>query len=383
MCFHLSLNGYHYPQPLFTVNIPLSVPLVFRHRLVTIENIILCIFAGSALAAGLAIWRFFRRNPNRPPRSLTFGRWALGNALIVLFILGLFLTSGEIYYRFFHDSTDAYMLTKLSRRWLHKHYQINGSEVRDSTEYHWKTAPGKHRITFLGDSFTVGHGVCDVENRFANRIRHDQPEWEIHVLAQNGWETGDELTLLETELRDDYQVDTVVLVYMLNDISDLSVEYYRNAVRRVNRHWQLGPFWNESYFLNTWYYRLRIALDPDLGNYFYYVKEWYHGPLWDTQATRLRQLHDAVTRRGGRLLVVTFPFLQSAGKDYPFQKIHAQMDDLWSSLGVPHLDLSETLFTYPARRLVVNRFDAHPNELAHAMAADAIEAFIQENLKDP
>lgn len=357
--------------------------MVFSHSPMTIENTIVCIFAGSTLSAGLGIWWFFRREKQPSPRSLTFGRWALGNALIVTFMLGLFLTSGEIYYRFFHDSTDAYMLTKISRRWLHKHYQINGSEVRDSTEYLWKPAPGKRRITFLGDSFTVGHGVRNVENRFANRIRHRQPEWEIHVLAQNGWETGDELTLLETELRADYQVDTVVLVYVLNDISDLSIEYYRNAVRRVNQHWQLGPFWNESYFLNTWYYRLRIALDPDLGNYFHYVKEWYHGPLWEAQAARLRQLHNAVTRRGGRLMVVTFPFLQSAGKDYPFQEIHAQMDDLWSSLDVPHLDLSDTLFTFPARRLVVNRFDAHPNEFAHTLAADTIEVFIQQHLEGP
>lgn len=349
----------------------------------TLENIILTGFVCAAIACGYLLFLFFKPRGDRTPPPLTWRRWTAGNALIILFLAALVLAAGEVYYRFFQDDTDAYMLTKISRRWLRRHYQINRSEVRDSTEYVWKIQPGKRRITFLGDSFTVGHGVKDVENRFANLLRQRQPEWEVHVLAQNGWETGNELTLMESELRADYELDAVVLVYVLNDVSDLSIEYFRNAMRRVIQRWPLGSCLHESYFLNTWYYRLRMASDPDLGDYFHYVKEWYRGPLWDIQEERLRKLHAAISRRGGRLLVVTFPFLQSAGKDYPFQKIHAQMDDLWSSLGVPHLDLSETLFTYPARRLVVNRFDAHPNELAHAMAADAIEAFIQENLKDP
>ena len=348
-----------------------------------VENVVLAFFAGGMLIAGFLVCRFFRQERRLPDRALTWRRWVAGNTWLLLFLMALVLTGGEIYYRFFQDDTDAYMLTKISKRWLHRHYQINRSEVRDSIEYRWKIQPGKRRITFLGDSFTVGHGVKDVETRFANLLRQRQSEWEVHALAQNGWETGDELTLMEAELRADYELDAVVLVYVLNDISDLSIEYYRNAMRRVAQHWQMGPFLNESYFLNTWYYRLRMAADPDLGDYFHYVKEWYRGPLWNIQEERLRKLHAAISRRGGRLLVVTFPFLQSTGDAYPFREIHVQMHELWSSLGVPHLDLSDTLLRHPARQLVVNRFDAHPNERAHALAADAIEEFIRSNMANP
>ena len=349
----------------------------------TLENIILTGFVCAAIACGYLLFLFFKPRGDRTPPPLTWRRWTAGNALIILFLAALVLAAGEVYYRFFQDDTDAYMLTKISRRWLRRHYQINRSEVRDSTEYVWKIQPGKRRITFLGDSFTVGHGVKDVENRFANLLRHRQPGWEVHVLAQNGWETGDELTLMESELRADYELDTVVLVYVLNDISDLSIEYYRNAVRRVTQRWQMGPCLDKSYFLNTWYYRLRMAADPDLGDYFRYVEDWYHGPLWTIQEERLRKLHEVVTRRGGRLLVVTFPFLQSTGDAYPFRRIHAQMGELWSLLGVPHLDLADTLLRHPSRQVVVNRFDAHPNEYAHALAADAIEEFIQSNMANP
>ncbi len=347
------------------------------------ENVVLVLFTGITLTAGYLVFLFFSKRNATPAPPFTWRRWAAGNSLILLFLMALVLTGGEIYYRFFQDDTDAYMLTKISKRWLHRHYQINRSEVRDSIEYRWKIQPGKRRITFLGDSFTVGHGVKDVENRFANLLRQRQPEWEVHVLAQNGWETGNELTLMESELRADYELDAVVLVYVLNDVSDLSIEYFRNAMRRVIQRWPLGSCLHESYFLNTWYYRLRMASDPDLGDYFHYVKEWYRGPLWDIQEERLRKLHAAISRRGGRLLVVTFPFLQSTGDAYPFRGIHVQMDELWSSLGVPHLDLSDTLLRHPSRQLVVNRFDAHPNELAHALATDAIEEFIRSNMTNP
>lgn len=360
--------GLAFPQP---PSIPMSQ-----------ENLILLLFGGAALGTGGLVWRFFRRRPGSAPPALTWRRWVAGNVRIVLFLLALFLVGGEVYYRFFHDSSDAYMLSKVSRRWLHRHYQINRSEVRDSVEYAWGIQPGRRRITFIGDSFTVGHGVPDVEDRFANRIRRQRPDWEIHVLAQNGWETGDELDLLETQLRPQYEFDQVVLVYVLNDLSDLATEYWIRAMQRVTRRWPLPPFLRESYFLNTWYYRLRIILDPDLADYFHFTRDWYRGPMWNVQEARLRRLHAAVSRRGGRLLVVTFPFLQSPAGQYPFLDVHAQLAGLWKSLDVPHLDLAPVLLPRGPRRLAVNRFDAHPNEQAHALAAAAIEEFIQIHLAD-
>lgn len=233
----------------------------------SMENAILIGFAGCTLVSGILLLRFFKRQNARPKRPPTWRSWTAGNALVLFFLISLLLAGGECYYRFFNDTTDAYMFTKVSRHWLRRHDRTNGTGVRDSIEYHWARAPGKRRITFLGDSFTVGHGVRDVEARFANRIRQRQPGWEIHVLAINGWETGNELALLESELRDDYEFDTVVLVYMLNDISDLSPDYFLRAVRRIAPRGPLKSILNESYFLNAWYYRLRTAGDPDLGNY--------------------------------------------------------------------------------------------------------------------
>jgi hypothetical protein len=59
-----------------------------------------------------------------------------------------------------------------------------------------------------------------------------------------------------------------------------------------------------------------------------------------------------------------------------------QLNDFWSTIGVPHLDL---LNTYSGNRpgdLVVNRMDAHPNEASHEMAADAILPFLHRVLAE-
>lgn len=348
----------------------------------TLENAILTGFICSTIASGFLLRFFFRPHKGGMPAPLNLRRLITGNLLICLFLISLVLTAGEIYYRFFYDATDSYMMSKTSLRWEQRHYQLNASGFRDSIEYKWKIPAGKRRITFLGDSFTAGHGIKDVEQRFANRIRARNPGWEVHVMAKNGWETGTHLEVLEDGLPPDYDCDLVVLVYCLNDISDLAPDYWINIVERITQTWRPGPIVLESFFLDTYYHRIRMALDPDLRDYYGYVGQWYRGPVWNIQEARLRQLRDKVAQRGGQLRVVTFPFLQSAGHNYPFREIHMQLDVLWTSMGVPHLDLLDTFSQVDSPQLVVNRFDAHPNEKAHEMAANAIERFIQGHLSD-
>ena len=50
---------------------------------------------------------------------------------------------------------------------------------------------------------------------------------------------------------------------------------------------------------------------------------------------------------------------------------------------MPHLDLLPVYKGLPPKKLVVNRFDSHPNQYAYAMAAAAIDKFLQEQLAAP
>jgi hypothetical protein len=79
-------------------------------------------------------------------------------------------------------------------------------------------------------------------------------------------------------------------------------------------------------------------------------------------------------------MVVTFPFVNAVGPNYPYASLHKQLDDFWKAENVPHLDLLSIYKDEPAKKLTVNRCDAHPNEYANQLATDAIEKFVVQNL---
>src|SRR5882762_9278915 len=131
------------------------------------ENLALVLFLLIPCVTGvlLALFARYLRARKAPTGWL---RLSLGNLLVFLSIIGQLFLAGEVYYRFIYDTTDALDSTKVSERWFRRYYHMNSGGCRDNLDYQARIQPGKRRITILGDSFTVGHGIKNVENRFAN-----------------------------------------------------------------------------------------------------------------------------------------------------------------------------------------------------------------------
>ena len=345
------------------------------------ENAVLVAFGVLPILLGATLYRLSR--PGRPARK---GRLRLrlvtANVTLLLLLCSVVVVLGEVYYRFFYDTTDSFGLTKVTQRWFDRYYHFNASGLRDSIDgYEQELPSGKRRVSFVGDSFTAGHGVPDVEERFANRIRHAHRDWEVHVFSMNGWDTGDELTNVKSLTKAGYQFDRLILVYTLNDIADIVPEW-QQILERIYESSEPGFLVAHSFFFNTLYYRRKATRDPEVARYYPFVRRAYEGPLWEEQKARLAGLRSAVESGGGRLLVVTFPFLHTLGPDYEFREIHERLDAFWRSLGVAHLDLLEPYESRAGEDLVVNEHDAHPNERAHQLAAHAIGAFVERSLVD-
>lgn len=320
----------------------------------------------------------FFRNHDRFAKRCPRLRLVAGNGLVLSIALCVVTLSGECYYRFLYDSTDSYGLSRTTGKWFSDHFQLNQSDFRDEVEYLPEIPRGKTRITFIGDSFTAGHGINAVEHRFANLIR-SSTQYEVHALARCGWDTCDHIELLDLTRRMDYELDVVVLVYCLNDISDLLPEWNRLLDELYGQPSPGFPV-EHSYFLNTIYHRLRLATMPELSSYFSFVSAGYSGEVWERQQDRLTQICGDVRSRGGKFLVVTFPFLHALEDDYQFRDIHQKLSDHWLSLRVPHLDLLETFEDHRSSDVMVNAFDAHPNPFAHRLAADVILDFLDSQL---
>src|SRR5882724_32510 len=146
-----------------------------------IDNLTLAGFVAVPCVAALLLKIFFRKR--KEARSSGWVRLVVGNGLVVLFLFSILLLAAETRFRFLMDTTDSLGFTKISERWVARHWHVNGAGCRDNIEYAAALQPGRRRVSFVGDSFTAGHGINDVNARFANRLRALHPDWEVHLLA--------------------------------------------------------------------------------------------------------------------------------------------------------------------------------------------------------
>ncbi|MDG1896708.1 MAG: SGNH/GDSL hydrolase family protein [Fuerstiella sp.] len=343
-----------------------------------LDNLVLVIFSVMPLALLFAVRQFLRWN-RRTPEARRIRRLIIGNTLIGVFMLSVTIFGGELYYRFFYDETDSFGLTKVTTRWFDRHFQFNASIFRDNIQYDATRVKDRRRVTFVGDSFTAGHGVKNVDDRFANRIRIARPELDIHVAARCGWDTGAQLDFLHRAAETGYEADAVVLVYCLNDVADIVPEW-QTVAHRIYEAPKPGFFVQHSFLLNTLHYRVRSLREPDIGNYYSFVRQGYTGTLWQYHRERMLAMRDIVESMGGTFLVVTFPFLHALDEEYEYRNHHDQLDLLWKELNVPHLDLLPVFEPYSPEIVVVSPYDAHPNEFAHGLAEVAILDFLETQL---
>jgi lysophospholipase L1-like esterase len=353
------------------------------------ENAVIVLFAAGPAAIGMVLVRLARRDKTRVAKrkgaaKTSWSSLILGNSAVLLFLLSLGLLAGEVYFRFVFDTTDSVNFTRVSRRWFARYWNTNGNKnafgCRDNVEYDPLVPPGKRRVSFLGDSFTAGQGIKNIQDRFVNRIRAHRADWDIHMIADLGWDTDVELGFLQHMVADNYQLDNVVLVFCLNDVSDLMPQWMSAVRAGADEISHAGWLIQNSYFMNFLYAHWKIMRNPYTKDYYSFIGEGYRGDVWNKEMKQLRDLRDLIQSHGGKLMVVTFPFVNAVGPNYSYAAIHKQLDDFWKAENVPHLDLLSVYNDQPGTKLTVSRFDAHPNEYAHQLATDAIEKFVAQNM---
>ncbi len=338
-----------------------------------------CVAVTPLALAVLATWWFRRR---RRASSAGLGSLLIGNVLVLAVLASIAFLGVETTYRFAYDTTNSFGFGLVHERWFERHWHRNESGVRDDVEYARPLDPTRRRVTFIGDSFTAGHGIDDVADRFANVVRASRPKWDVQVMAHAGADTPQTTESVQTLIDEGYGLDLVVLVTCLNDIGPADPRGY-DVIHQVYDDLPPDGFWmRNSFAVNTISHRLRVLSAPESASYFDFVRDSYTGSVWTEQRRRLDDLTTRIVGAGGRLGVVTFPFLHALDGEYPYRSAHGALTTHWRERGVPHLDLLPTFHGRASADLVVNPFDAHPNEAAHALAAEAIEAFVARQFSD-
>jgi hypothetical protein len=292
-----------------------------------------------------------------------------------MFLAGL--TVFEMYFALIYDQSDSFNMTNVSERWFARHVQKNSAGFRDDRPLAKSAPPGVHRVWFAGDSFTYGHGIKNTADRFSDRVaaaldRQHPGKFAVSNVADAGINIAQVEHLISVHLKAGYHFNTLVYVVCLNDIEP----YVDERGERYTRMGQLGApiFFRDTYFFNLLWFRLRLALQPQVRNYYADLADAYQeGEPLRRLLHKLDDLHELCASYEIDLRVAIFPFLHNLGPGYPFAGAHRKLVDHCRKQEIPVLDLAPVLEPHLAEGLVVNRFDAHPNERAHQLAADAME----------
>jgi lysophospholipase L1-like esterase len=376
-------------------------------------------------------WCFFRFFPRKVYRKIGL---IAGNLLVFVSMLSIVALGGETYYRFLCVETDPFGLSLPAQKWFAMYVRHNSLGCRDD-EWAPEKPPDTYRIAFIGDSFTYGWGIEDEADRFAdlierrlgaaprsNQYRDHQAEagptrdldpsrdrpseprasaranvqtpnngphqpryrqeaaasrFEILNVAKPGWGTADQAQPA-MDMIDVYKVDEVILCYVPNDIEKLiprPADF--DPVRPPIPTW-FNP--TSSALVDYLYYRLVAPRKRTVFAYHDWLAAGFADTdIWRRHQAELYELISYASSRNVKFRIVLLPFLRTSGQKLRLDRLHATLRMFFEANGVPVVDLLQATAEHNPDELVVSSYDAHPNEAAHALFADAIwEEFFSE-----
>ena len=262
------------------------------------------VFILSAILLAVVLYSRIWLRPSRL-RSLSI-RLCISAFGILIPFLGL-----ELYAFHFLAQSDSFGFTLASRRWSELYWNpINSMGFRD-VEHHPDAMGARKVLLLLGDSLVAGMGTSDYRKRFANVLQSRLgEEWEVVILARNGWDTNDELNALKSS---PFKPSSIALSYYINDIEGAA---HKRGVDRPTliqspAPW-VGLFVNHSYVLNFLYWRVyRFRNASELGRiYTDYVTRCYSDEaIWKTHEEELKEIADFAERQTAPLHVLVIPRL--------------------------------------------------------------------------
>lgn len=302
------------------------------------------------------------------------------------------LYSLELTFGAFVEFTDAFSATNISDRWFARYVEPyrNSQGFRDSREFATGVKDDVTQVYFVGDSFTIGQGIERLEDRFteiteeiikARTTPRDEPTI-VYNAAEFGWEVSVIEGMVTAFKKNRVHPNILVYVYMLNDIEGYDPRTTA-AIQKIQesepRSWLLA----RTYFFNWLYFRWQQSRASRTVDYFPHLADSYRGTPWEGTRQSMLAIKATCDRDNMDFRMVFFPFLHNLGPDYEFKHAHKQLANFCSENSIPYLDLEPVLTPRSSEGLVVSQFDNHPNELCHAIAAEAIASQLLKDLPLP
>lgn len=237
---------------------------------------------------------------------------------------------------------------------------------------------GEYRVMLLGDSLTLGWGVpadrtfaVGLQQRLDARQADCPHPARVRVIntGVGNYNTDQEVSFFEARGRD-FAPDLVILAYFINDAEPTPTK-------------RLPSFVKYSYLaMSLWgridlFERLYITRE-DFSNYYPALYEEGQ-PGWRATRAALGRLAALSGPDDFALVMALLPELHAVGPAYGFAAIHDRVARAAREAGFRTvLDLAPAFSDEPPESLWVSMDDAHPNEKAHAIIADALDEGLAE-----
>ena len=270
-------------------------------------------------------------------------------------------------------------------------YQLNSFGLRGS-DFEQPKPDGVQRVYMAGDSFTFGMGVADGQAVMPALVEQklSRPGAAVEVL--NGGMLRGSLPRHWLKkwwrIQDPFDPDVVLIVFFLRDGTNTgSIPAFFGQVRSEITDRNRTDVLYQSSFL----YRLyRDRTDRDLlaDRYTQAFRDAYFGSAqqqkeWHSAQYNVLEIKKAAEARGARVGFVIYPILVDLAEDnYPFQDICDLLEQFANERGLPVLNLLPSFLGEKGPELWVSPLDQHPNEKAHAIAAEAVAPFVEQLLSD-
>ena len=251
-----------------------------------------------------------------------------------------------------------------------------------------RIAPEAWRILALGDSFTEADGV-HYEDTWPLRLQEELARTPARrrppkvVNCGVGGNDIDEIVERYTTRGERHRPQVVIYAYFLNDIhmnqedqrlltdalerlDDPLAYMYKRKSGLVRSLIGLAAIFETPYF---------ILESSDYDIYLDILMKRYYAesptPELICTLDKIAFINRHCAGNGRKFMVVIFPIISHL-EDYPFTNVHRLLVSELQGRGVAVLDLLSLYAGWDDDDLVVNEEDAHPNELGHKMAAEAI-----------
>ena len=306
--------------------------------------------------------------------------------MFTFFAFVLVFSIFEGYFRYVYDVSDGLGFLKVNQKWHERHVVFNSSFVRDR-DFNVEKDRSTIRIGVLGDSLTFGAGVKNPEDRFSNLLEdmliQKGYKVEVYNLGRSGTDTEGQIKSYEEVKK--YDFDLIVWQYYLNDIQPEKNSTGAKVITSVSAPSYIKTLSNTSFFFDFLYWRFSQRYQQTFDQLKNADLAQYQDPeVLKTHQDQIKSFMEKLHKEDKKVVVIIFPFIHLLCPNYPARDAHAKISETFTQNGAEVIDLLNVLGDDKnPKDLVASKFDSHPNEKVHKIAADELAKTISKLLNQP